>query len=167
MEKKTEKDFIFLGSKITADSDWSHEIKTLASWKKSYDQPRQHIKKQRHHFADKGPSSQSSGFSSSHVWVLEQDCKEAWGLQNWCYWIVVLEKTLEIPLDFEENKPVNPKGNPSWLFIGRTDAEGEALILWPPDEKIQLIGKNPDSAGGGNDIPLQYSFFLIKFIYFN
>ena len=84
----------FWGSKITADGDCSHEIKTLASWMKSYDQPRQHIKKQRHYFADKGPSSQTYGFSSSHVWMWELDHKEGWTLKNWCFWTVVLEKTL-------------------------------------------------------------------------
>ena len=95
---ETVTDFIFLGSKITADGDCSHEIKkVLAPWKKSYDQPRQHIKKQRHHFADKGPSSQSYGFSSSHVWMWELDHNENWTLKNWCFWTVVLEKTLRVP----------------------------------------------------------------------
>ena len=102
-------------------------------------QTRQCIKKQRHYFADKDPSSQSYGFSSSHVWVWELDYKESWAPKNWCFWIVVLEKTLESPLDYEEIKPVNPKGNQPWIFTGRTDAEGP--ILWPPDAKMQLIGK--------------------------
>ena len=87
-------DFIFLGSKITADGDYSKEIKTLDLWKKSYDQPRQHIKKQRHYFANKGPSSQSYGLSSSHVWMSELDHKESWAPKNWCFWTVVLEKAL-------------------------------------------------------------------------
>ena len=95
----------------------------------SNDQPRQHIKKQRHHFANKGSSSQSYGFSSSHVWMWELDHKEAWEPKNWCFWIVVLEKTLESPLDSQEIKPVNPKGNQAWISIGRTDAEAEAPIL--------------------------------------
>ena len=82
---ETVSDFIFLVSKITADGDFSHEIKTLAPWKKSYDQPRQHIKKQRHYFTDKGSSSQSYGFSSSHVWMWELDRKESWALKNWCF----------------------------------------------------------------------------------
>ena len=90
-------DFIFLGSKITADGDCSHEIKTLAPWKKSYDQPKQHIENQRHSFTNKSPSSQSYGFSSSHVWMRELDYKECWVPKNWCFGAVVLEKTLESP----------------------------------------------------------------------
>ena len=117
----------------------------LTPWKESYDQPRQHIKKQRHHFADKSPYSQSYGFSSSHVWMWELDHKEGWVLKKWCFWIVVLEKTLESPLDCKEIQPVHPKGNQSWIFIGRTDAEAEAPILWPPDGKSWLIGKDPDA----------------------
>ena len=102
----------FGGSKITADGDWSHELKEmLAPWKESYDQPRQHIKKQRHYFASKGPSSQSHGFSSSHVWMWELDYKESWGLKNWYFWTVVLEITLESPLDCKEIQPVHPKGD--------------------------------------------------------
>ena len=117
--------------------------KTLAPWKKSYDQPREHIKKQRHYLADKGPSSQSYGFSSSHIWMWELDHKEGWALKNWCFWTVVLEKTLESPLDCKEIKLVNPKGDQSWVFIGRTDVEAEAPILWPLDGKSWLIGKRP------------------------
>ena len=120
-------DFIFLGSKITADSDWSNGINTLAPWKKSYDQPRQHIKKQRHYFANKGPSNQSYGFSSSHVWMWQLGYKESWALKNWCFWTVVLEKTLGSLLGCKEIQPVNPKGNQTWIFIGifigKTDAE--------------------------------------------
>ena len=115
----------------------------LVPWKKSYDQPRQHIKKQRHHFADKGPSSQSYGFFSSHVWMWQLHHKESWAPKNRCFWTVVLEKTLESPLDCKEIKPVNPKGNQSWIFIGRTDAE--APILWPPHAKNWLIEKDPSS----------------------
>ena len=118
------------------------EPETLAPWKKSYDQPRQHIIKQRHYFADKCPSSQSYGFSSSHVWMWELDHKESWALKNWCFCTVVLEKTLENPLDCKEIQPVNSKGNQSWIFIGRTDAEAEALIHWPPEANKQLIGKD-------------------------
>ena len=117
----------------------------LAPWKKSYDQPRQHIQKQRRYFANKGPSSQSCGFSRSHVWMWELDCEESWVLKNWCFWTVVLEKTLESPLDCKEIQPAHPKGNQSWIFIGRTDAEAEAPILWPPDEKNWLIGKDCDA----------------------
>ena len=111
------------------------------SWKKTYDQPRQHIKKERHYFADKGRSSQSYGFSSSHVWMWELDYKQSWALKNWCFRTVVLEKTLESPLGSKEIKLVNPKGNQSWIFIGGTDAEAEASILWPPDAKSWLIEK--------------------------
>ena len=117
----------------------------LAPWKKSYDQPRQHIKKQRLYFADKGASSQDYGFSSSHVWTWELDHKEGWVPKNWWFWTVVLEKTLESPLYCEEIKLVHPKGNQSWIFIGRTDAEAKAPILWPPDAKNWFIGKDPDA----------------------
>ena len=103
------------------------------------------IKKQRHHFASKGPSSQRYGFSSSHVWMWELDHKEGWALKNWCFWIVVLGKILESPLDCKEIKLVNSKGNQPWIFIERTDAEAEIPILWPPDEKSWLIGKDPDA----------------------
>ena len=117
----------------------------LTPWKESYDQPRQHIKKQRHYFTDKGPSSQSYGFSSSHVWMWELDHKEGWVLKNWCFWTVVLEKTLKSLLDCKEIQSVNPKGNQFWIFIGGTDAEAEALILGPPDVKSQFIGKDSDA----------------------
>ena len=118
----------------------------LASWKKSYNQPRQHIKNKRHCFANKGPSSQSYVFSTSHVWMWELDYKESWAPKNWCFWTVMLEKTLESPLDCKEIKPLHPQGNQTWIFIGRTDAEAEAPVLWPPDTKSQLIGKDPDAA---------------------
>ena len=88
---------------------------------------------------------QSYGFSSSQVWMWELNHKEGWGLKNWCFWTMVLEKTLESPLDSKEIKPVNNKGNQSWIFTGRTDVEAEAPILWPPDVKSQLIGKDPDA----------------------
>ena len=116
----------------------------LGPWKKSYDQPGQHIKKQRHYFANEGPSSQSYGFSSSHVWMWELDHKVGWVPKNWCFWTVVLEKILESPLDCKEIQPVHPKGNQSWIFTGRTDAEAETPILWPPDVKNWLTGKDPD-----------------------
>ena len=115
----------------------------LAPWKKSYDQPRQRIKKQRHYFADKGLYSQTYDFSTSHVWIGELDHKEGWTSKNLCFWTVVLEKSFESPLDCKEIKPVNPKGNQSWIFIRRTDAE--APILWPPDVKGWLIRKDPDA----------------------
>ena len=102
------------------------------------------IIKSTHYFPNKGLPSQSYGFSSSHVWMWELDCKESWVLKNWCFWIVVLEKTLESPLDGKEIKPVNPEGNQSWIFTGRTDAEAETSILWPHDAKNWLIWKDPD-----------------------
>ena len=118
----------------------------LTPWKESYNKPRQCIKKQRHQKANKGPYSQSYGFSSSHVWIWELDFKEGWALKNWWFWTVVLEKNLKSPLDCKEIKPVHPKGNQPWIFIGSTD--GEAPIFWPPDRKSQLIGKDP---GAGKD----------------
>ena len=117
----------------------------LAPWKKSYDKPRQHIKKQRHHITHKGPYSQNYCFSSSHVWMWELDPKEGWAPKNWRFQTVVLEKTPESPLDCKETKPVNPKGNQSWIFTGRTDAEAEAPNLGPPDAKNWFIGKDPDA----------------------
>ena len=113
----------------------------FAPWKKSYDQPKQHIKKQTHYLVDKGLSSQSNGFSSSHVWMWKLDYKESWTLTNWCFWTMVLEKTLESPMDCKEIKLVHPKGNQPWIFIGRADAEAEAPVLWPPDEKNWLTEK--------------------------
>ena len=121
------------------------KLKMLAPWKKNYRQPRHHIKKQRHCFADKGLSSQSYGLSSSHVWMWELDYKENWAPKTWCFWTVVLEKTLESPLDCKEIQPVHSKGDQSWIFIGRTDAEAEVPILWPPDGKNWLTGKDPDA----------------------
>ena len=133
---ETVTNFIFLGPQITADGDCSHEIKRcLLLGRKAMTNPDQHIKKQRHYFANKGLPSQIYGFSSSHVWMWELDYKESWVLKNWCFWTVVLEKTLESPLDCKEINPVNPKGSKSWIFIRRTDAEAEAPVLWPPDAK--------------------------------
>ena len=117
----------------------------LTPWKESYDQPIQHVKKQRHYFVHKGPPSQSYGFSSSHVWMWELDYKGSWALKNWCFWTVVLEKTLESPLDCKEIQPVHSEGDQSCVFIGRTDAEAETPILWPPDVKSWLFWKAPDA----------------------
>ena len=108
---ETVTDFLFLVSKITVDGDCSHEIKKDAPWKESYDKPRQHVKKQKHHFADKGLYSQSCGFSSSHVWMWELDLKEGWVPNNWYFQTIVMDKTLQSPLESKEIKPVNPKGN--------------------------------------------------------
>ena len=121
------------------------KLKDATPWKESYDQPRQHIKKQRQYFVNKGPSSQGYGFSSGHVWMCELDYKESWAPKNWCFWTVVLKKTLESPLDCKEIQAVHPKGDQSWLFIGRTGVEAETLILWPPDAKGWLIWKDPDA----------------------
>ena len=117
----------------------------LTLWKESYDQPRQHIKKRRHYFANKDLSSQGCGFSSGHVCMWELDYKESWALKNWCFWTVVLEKTLASPLDCKEIHPVHSKGNQSWIFIGRTDVEAETPIFWPPDVKSWLIWKDSDA----------------------
>ena len=145
--------FIFLGSKITVDGNCCHQPRdwiwvsytasrffTICATRESHDKPRQCIKKQRHHFADKGLYSQSYGFSSSHVWMWELDHKEGWVTKNWSFWIVILEKTLETLLDWKEIKSVL-KGI-TWIFIGRTDAK--TPILWPPDAKSQFTGKDPD-----------------------
>ena len=118
---------------------------TLTPGKESYDQPRQHIKRQRHYFVNKGPCSQGYGFSSGHVWMWELDYKGGRVQKNWCFCTVVLEKTLESPLDRKEIQPGHPKGDQSWVFIGRTDAEAETPILWPPDVKSWLIWKDPDA----------------------
>ena len=140
---KTEIDFIFLIQNYYRWWVQPWNWKTLVPWKKNYDKSIQCIRKQRHYFADKCLSSQSCGFSSSHVWMWELDHKESWAPKNWCFWTVVLEKTLENPLDNKEIKPVNPKGNQSWIFIGRNDAE--VPILWPRDAENWLIGKDPDA----------------------
>ena len=104
----------------------------LTPWKESYDQLTQCIKKQRYYFANKGPSSQGYGFSCGHVWMWKLDCEESWVLKNWCFWTVELEKTLESPLDCKEFQAVHSKGDQSWVFFGRTDAEAETPILWLP-----------------------------------
>ena len=117
----------------------SLQMVTAAMKLKDYVKPRQHIKKQRHYFANKGLSSQNYGFSGSRVWIWELDHKQVWVLKNWCFRTVVLENTLESSLNSKEIKPVNPKGNQPWIFIGKTDAEVEAPLLWPSDAKSQLI----------------------------
>ena len=139
-------DFTFLGSKITADDDCIHWIKNACSLEENNDKSRQCIKKQRRYFTDKGPFSQSYGFSSSHVWMWELDHKESWEPKNWCFEIVLLEKTR--PLDCKEIQPVHLQGNQSWIFIGSTDAEAKAPTLCLPDVTSWLIGKDP---GAGKD----------------
>ena len=136
----------FGGLQNHVDGDCSHEIKRHLLLGRKAMTNLDSILKGRHYFANKGPSSQSYGFSSSHVWMWDLDSKESWAPKNWCFWTVVLEKTLESPLNCKEIKPVNPKRNQSWIIIGRTDAaEAETPILWPPDAKSWLIGKDPDA----------------------
>ena len=142
---ETVRDLIFLGSKITADDDCSHEIQRRLFLGRKAMINLDSILKSRHYFANKILSSQSSGFSSSRVWMWELDYKENWLPKNSCFWTVMLKKTLESPLDCKEIKPVNPKGNQSWMFTGRADAEVEAPILWPPGAKNWLIEKDPDA----------------------
>ena len=141
---ETVTDFILGGSKITADGDCSHEIKRhLLLGRKAMTNLNNILKS--HYFARKGPPSQGYGFSSGHVWMWELDCKESWAQKNWCFWTVVLEKTLESPLDCKG--PVDPKGNQSWIFIGRPDAEAETSILGhlmrrtDSFEKTLMLGK--------------------------
>ena len=139
---ETVRNFILGAPKSLQMATAAMKLKDACPWKKIYDKPRQCIKKQRHHFANKGPCSQSYGFFRSHEWIWELDHKEGWTLKNWCFWTVVLEKTLESIMDRKEIKLVNPKGNQPWIFIGRTDAEVEAPICWPPDMKNWLIRKD-------------------------
>ena len=142
---ETVTDCIFLGSKITADSDCSHEIeRSLLLGRKAMTNLDSRLRS-RHYCADKDPSSQSYGFSSSHAWMWELDYKDNWVPKNWCFWAVELEKTLVSPLDCKEIQPVHPKGNQSWIFFGSTDAEAEAPIFWLPDAKNWLIWKDPDA----------------------
>ena len=145
---ETVPDFIFGGSKITADGECCHEIKRCLLLGRKVTTNLDSILKSRHYFANKGPSRQGYGFSSSHVRMWELDYKESWTPKSWCFWTVVLEKTLESPLDCKEIQPVHPKGNQSWIFIERTDVEAETPVLWPPDGKSWLIGKDP---GAGKD----------------
>ena len=137
--------FIFWDSKITADGDCSHEIKRRLHLGRKVLTDLDSILKNRHYFANKGLSSQSYDFPSSHAWMWESDYNESWAPQNWCFLTMVLEKTLESPLDCKEIQPVPPKWNQSWIFIVRTDAEAETPILWPPDAKNWLIWKDPDA----------------------
>ena len=132
------------GSKITAGGGCSLEIKRCLLLGRKAMTNLDSILKSRHYFTNRGPSNQSCGSSSSHVWMWELDHKKSWAPENWCFWTVVLGKTLESPLD-SKIQPVNPKGNQSWIFIVRTDAEAETPILWPPYAKNWLIGKDPDA----------------------
>ena len=141
---ETVADFVFWGSKITADGDCSHEIKRRLLLGRKVMTNLDSILKNRHYFANKGPSSQGCGFSSNHVWMWELDYKESWAPKNQCFWTVVLEKTLESPLDCKEIQPVHSKGDQSWVFIGGTDVEAETPIFWPPDVKRWFIWKDVD-----------------------
>ena len=145
---ETVTDFIFLGSKITADGDCSHEIKRHLSLGRKAMTHLDSMLKSQHYFANKGPYSKSYGFYSSHVRMWELDHKEGWALKNWCFQTAVRAKALESPLDCKEIRPVNLKGNQSWIFIGRPDAKAETSIVWLPDMKNWLIWKDPD---GGKD----------------
>jgi len=140
--------WLYFCSKITAGADCSHETKRHLLLGMKTMTNLDSMLKSRHYFANKSPSSQGYGFSSGHVWMWELDYKESWAQKNWCFWTVVLEKTLEIPLDWKEIEPVHPKGDQSWVFIRRTDAEAETPILWPPDAESWLIGKDPDAGKG-------------------
>ena len=143
---ETVTDFNLGGSIIAADGDCSHEIKRhLLPWRFVIDKPRRYIKNQSHYFADKGPYSQNYGFSGGHGWMWELHYKESWAPRNWCFWTVVLEKILESPLDCKEIQPIHAKGDQSWIFIGRADAETEMPILGPSDAKNGLIWKDPDA----------------------
>ena len=142
---ETVADFILLGSKITVDSVCSHEIKRRLLLGRKAMINLDSILKSRNITLLTNVHAFKTGFSSSQVWMWELDYKEIWVPKNWCFWTEVLEKSLESPLDCKEIKSVNPKGNQSWIFIGRTDAKTEAPILWPPDVKSQLTGKDPDA----------------------
>ena len=145
IDGETVRDFIFLGSKITAGGDYSHEIKRLLLLGKKAMTNLDNLLKSRDITLAAKVHLVKDGFPSSHVWMWELDHKERWAPKNWCFWTVVLEKTFESPLDCKEIQPVDPKGNQSWIFIGRTDAKVEASILWPPDARNWLIGKDPDA----------------------
>ena len=139
-------DFIFLRSIITADGDCSHEIKRcLLLGRIVMTNLDSRLKSRDINLPTKVCLVKALFFSSSHVWMWELDFKESWASKNWCFWTEVLEKTLESPLDSKEIQPVHPRGNQSWIFIGRTDAEAETPILWPPDVKNWLIWKDPDA----------------------
>ena len=139
-------DFVLRGSKITVDGDWSHRIKRrLLLGRKVMTNLESILKSRDITLSTKVHLVKAMLFSSNHVWMWELDYKESWVLKNWCFWTVVLEKTLESPLDCKEIQPVHLKGDQSWIFIGRTDAEAETPILWPPDAKNWLIGKDCDA----------------------
>ena len=141
---ETVSDFILGGYKITAGSDCSREIKRCLLLGRKVMTKLDSILKSRD-IANKDPSGQGYGFSSGHVWMWESDCEESWAPKNWCFWTVVLEKTLESPLDCKEIQPVHPTGGQSWVFIRSTDVEAETPVLWPPHAKSWLTGEDPDA----------------------
>ena len=146
---ETVTDFIFLGSKITADGDYSHKIKRcLLLGRKIMINLDSMLKSRGITLPTKVRLVKAMVFSSSHVWIWGLDYKESWVQKNWCFWTMVLEKTLESPLDSKETQPVHPKGDQSWIFIARTDAEAETPVLWPPDARNWLIWKDPDAGKG-------------------
>ena len=145
IDGETVADFISLGSKITADDDCSHEIKRRLILGRKVMTNLDSILKSRDITLPTKIRLVKAMVSSSHVWMWELDCEESWASKNWCFWTVVLEKTLESPLDSKEIQSVHPKGDQSWVFTGRTDAEAETPILWPPDAKNWLTGKDPDA----------------------
>ena len=139
-------DFIILSSKITADGDCNHEIKRRLVLRRKVMTNLDSVLKSRDiTLPTKGLSSQSYDFSSTHVWKWELDYKESWAPKHWSFWTGVLERTLESPLDCKEIQPVHPKGNQSWIFIGRTEASVDTPSIWPPDAKNWLIWKDPDA----------------------
>ena len=140
---ETVTNFILGGSKITADGESSHEIKRYLLLGRKVINNLDSILI-RHYFVNKCLSSQSYGFPSSHLWMWQLDYKESWTMKNWFFWTVVLEKTLESSLDGKDIQPVHPKGNQSWIFIGRADTEDETPVVWPPDARNWLIGKDTD-----------------------
>ena len=146
IDGETVSDFTFGGSKITADGDCSHEInRRLLLGRKVMTNLDSILKSRDITLPTKVRLVKAMVFSSSHVWMLELDYKESWALKNWCFWTVLLEKTLESPLDCKEIQSVHPQGNQSWVLIGRTDSEAETPIVWPPDAKIRFIWKDPDA----------------------
>ena len=147
IDGETVSDFIFVGSKITADGDCSHEIKRrLLLGRKVMTNLDSILKSRDSTLPTKVRLVKAMyGFSSGHVWIWELDCEESWMPMNWCFWTVVLEKTLESPLDHKEIQPVHPKGDQPWVFFGRTDVEAETPVLWPPHAKSWLTGKHSDA----------------------
>ena len=145
IDGETVSDFIFLGSKITADGDCSHEIKRCLFLGRKVMTNLDRIFKSRDITLPTKVPSQGCGFSSGHVWMWELYCEESWAPKNWCFWTVVLEKTLESPLDYKEFQPVHSKGDQSWVFFGRNDAKAETPVLWPTHVKSWLTGKDSDT----------------------